>query len=67
MGNFGLVKMHHDVKWTQFFPVLVSKELNHLAAILHVYAGGLIFMKQKKNNVIFQKKIGNIVTLLIVL
>ena len=24
---------------------LVSKELNHLAAILHVYAGGLIFMK----------------------
>jgi hypothetical protein len=48
--------MHHDVKWTQFFPVLVSKELNHLAAILHVYAGGLIFMNQKKNNVIFQKK-----------
>ena len=24
---------------------LVSKELNHLAAILHVYAGGLYFMK----------------------
>ena len=24
---------------------LVSKELNHLAAILHVYAGGLSFMK----------------------
>ena len=24
---------------------LVSKELNHLAAILHVYAWGLIFMK----------------------
>jgi hypothetical protein len=24
---------------------LVSKELNHLAAILHVYAGGLKFMK----------------------
>jgi hypothetical protein len=23
----------------------VSKELNHLAAILHVYAGGLNFMK----------------------
>ena len=22
-----------------------AKELNHLAAILHVYAGGLIFMK----------------------
>ena len=27
---------------------LVSKELNHLAAILHVYAGGLIFMKLEK-------------------
>ena len=24
---------------------LVSEELNHLAAILHVYAGGLMFMK----------------------
>ena len=24
---------------------LVSKELNHLAAILHVYAGGLNFLK----------------------
>ena len=24
---------------------LVSKKLNHLAAILHVYVGGLIFMK----------------------
>ena len=34
---------------------LVSKELNHLAAILHVYAGGLIFMKKK--NVFFKKKI----------
>ena len=32
----------------QFFEVqleLVSRELNHLAAILHVYAGGLNFMK----------------------
>ena len=34
---------------------LVSKELNHLRAILHVYAGRLIFMKQKKNIIIFQK------------
>ena len=40
---------------------LVSKELNHLAAILHVYAGGLIFM----NIIIFQKEIGNTFTLLI--
>jgi hypothetical protein len=30
---------------------LVSKELNNLAAILHVYAGGLIFMKQKKRSI----------------
>ena len=28
-----------------FFLELVSKELNHLAAILYVYAGGLNFMK----------------------
>ena len=27
------------------FVELVSKELNHLAAILHVYAGGLNFMR----------------------
>ena len=35
----------------QFFEVqleLLSKELNHLAAILQHYAGGLIFMKFKK-------------------
>ena len=35
---------------------LVSKELNHLAAILHVYAGGLIFMEN-----------GNTLTLLIII
>ena len=35
---------------------LVSKELNHLAAILHVYAGGLNFMKFKKNILFFKKK-----------
>ena len=40
---------------------LVSKELNHLAAILHVYAGGLnIFV------IIFQKENGNTFTLLII-
>ena len=27
---------------------LVSKELNHLVAILHVYAGGWIFFEVKK-------------------
>jgi hypothetical protein len=32
---------------------LVSKELNHLAAILHVYAGGLIFFEEKKNIIFF--------------
>jgi hypothetical protein len=48
----------------------VSKELNHLAAILHVYAGGLIFFEVKKNVYslyIFQKEKGNNFTLLIIL
>ena len=46
---------------------LVSRELNHLAAILHVYAGGLNFMKQKKKIVIILKKEnGNTFTLLII-
>ena len=36
---------------------LVSKELNHLVAILHVYARGLIF---------FQKENGNTVALLVI-
>ena len=30
-----------------FLLELVSKELNHLAAILHVYTGGLNFTKRK--------------------
>ena len=37
------------LQWSSTMPArdieLVSKELNHLAAILHVYAGGLNFMK----------------------
>ena len=37
---------------------LVSKELNHLAAILHVYAGGFV--------IIFQNENGNTFTLLII-
>jgi hypothetical protein len=37
---------------------LVSKELNHLAAILHVYAGSLNFD--------FQKEKGNTFTLLVI-
>ena len=45
---------------------LVSKEFNHLAAILHVYAGGLNFMKKKKSVIIFQKENGNTFTLLII-
>ena len=36
-------------------PLLVSRELNHMAAILHVYARGLVFKKKKKNIIIFQK------------
>ena len=39
----GKVQMIHEPKHLE----LVSKELNHLAAILHVYAWGLIFMKLK--------------------
>ena len=38
-----------------FIIELVSKELNSLAAILHVYAGGLSFMKLKKI-LLFKKK-----------
>ena len=36
--------------WCYKEPVieLLSEELNHLAAILHVYAGGLIFIKEEK-------------------
>ena len=37
---------------------LVSKELNHLAAILHVYTRGFV--------IIFQKENGNTFTLLII-
>ena len=36
---------------------LVSKELNHLPAILHVYVVSLIFMNKK--NIIFEKEKGN--------
>ena len=43
---------------------LVSKDLNHLAAILHVYAGDLIFIKYKKIVIIFQKENGNTYTVL---
>ena len=45
---------------------LVSKELNHLAAILHVYAGGLIFMDFFFVYIIFKKEKGNIFTLLFI-
>ena len=45
---------------------LVSKELNHLAAILHVYAGEFDFYEVKKKNTIFQKEKGNTFTLLII-
>ena len=41
---------------------LVSKELNHLAAILHVCGGGLIFMKEKENLLSFFKKKGEMNT-----
>ena len=44
----------------------MSKELNHMAAILHVYAGGLNFMKYFFF-IIFEKEDGNAFTLLIIL
>ena len=34
-----------EIQQLQICLELVSKESNHLAAILHVYAGGLNFMK----------------------
>ena len=46
---------------------LVSKELNQMAVILHVYARGLNFIKNEINFVIiFQKENGNTFTLLII-
>ena len=35
----------HQITGEDMALELVSKEFNHLAAILHVYTGGLIFMK----------------------
>ena len=46
---------------------LVSKELNHLAAILHVYARGFQFYEVKKKLLFFKKENGNTFTLLIIL
>ena len=47
LDRWKALKVLHAVNGNDFdFKVeLVSKELNHLAAILHVYAGGLNFMK----------------------
>ena len=45
----------------------MSKELNHLAAILHVYAGGFEFYEVKKKFVIIsQKENGNTFKILII-
>jgi hypothetical protein len=41
----GSLKFEPMGQFHAFLVELVSKELNHLAAILHVYAGGLKFMK----------------------
>ena len=45
---------------------LVSKELNHLVAILHVYAGGFELYEIKEKYIIFQKENVNTFTLLII-
>ena len=57
-----------ESKFLEWNVELVSKELNHLAAILHVYAGVWILWskKRKKNVIIFQKENGNTFTLLII-
>ena len=65
-GNMGIYDQLMVLKWVQKNiekfggdagkVELVSKELNHLVAILHVYAGGLNFMKQKKNCYYFSKR-----------
>ena len=39
------IQLYHYVFSEEIEVELVSKELNHLAAILHVYSGGLNFMK----------------------
>ena len=43
--SFFFIKLDFYEKIIKSYLELVSKELNHLAAILHVYAGGLNFMK----------------------
>ena len=45
---------------------LVSKELNHLADILHVYAGVWFLWSKKIIIIIFQKEKVNTFTLLII-
>ena len=50
LSNFGHIKYEEyiyplPVQLLGYAITGASKELNHLAAILHVYAGGLNFMK----------------------
>ena len=45
---------HYDYEGTTV--ELVSKELNHLVAILHVYAGVWILWSKKKKLLFFKKK-----------
>ena len=51
-GTIHILRNHFEWEGVE----LVSKELNHLPAILHVYGGGLIFMKEKKMLLFFKKK-----------
>ena len=44
-ANFSEMRSQHEAHKYVVILELVSKELNHLAAILHVYAGGLNFVK----------------------
>ena len=58
------MKLFQSNLWTTLSTV--HSELNHLAAILHVYAGGLIYIYEVKKNIIFQKEKVNTFKLLII-
>ena len=56
MAKLNVVALWFNTNNFDFILDLVSKKLNHLAIILHVYARGLNFMKQKKLLLFFKKK-----------
>ena len=63
--TFSFLRICSRQKLMAWFLELVSKELNHLAAILHVYAGVWILWS-KKNCYYFSKRKRNTFTLLVI-